>query len=46
MCARKLVQSAGRLIRTEDDYGEIYILDPRINTKRYGKQLLHSLPML
>ena len=46
MCARKLIQSAGRLIRSEDDYGEIYILDPRINTKRYGKQLLHSLPML
>jgi ATP-dependent DNA helicase DinG len=46
MCARKLIQSAGRLIRTEDDYGEIYILDSRINTKLYGKQLLHSLPML
>jgi ATP-dependent DNA helicase DinG len=45
MCARKLIQSAGRLIRTEDDYGEIYILDPRINTKRYGQKLLHSLPM-
>jgi ATP-dependent DNA helicase DinG len=46
MCARKLIQSAGRLIRSEDDYGEICILDPRINNKRYGKQLLHALPML
>ncbi len=45
LCSRQLIQSCGRLIRSEEDYGEIIILDPRVNSKRYGTQLLHSLPM-
>ena len=40
----KLVQAVGRLIRTEQDYGRITILDNRILTARYGKQLLACLP--
>lgn len=40
----KLIQAVGRLIRTESDYGRITILDNRILTARYGKQLLASLP--
>lgn len=40
----KLIQSCGRLIRTESDSGRITLLDRRIITKRYGKQLLDSLP--
>lgn len=40
----KLVQAVGRLIRTESDYGRITILDNRILTARYGKQLLACLP--
>lgn len=44
-CSQKLVQGVGRLIRSEEDYGEILILDPRINTKRYGYELLSCLPM-
>ena len=40
----KLVQAVGRLIRTEQDYGRVTILDNRILTARYGKQLLACLP--
>lgn len=40
----KLVQSAGRLIRTEKDQGEVFLLDKRVVTKRYGQQLIASLP--
>ncbi|MCO6505393.1 MAG: ATP-dependent DNA helicase DinG [Snodgrassella sp.] len=40
----KLIQAVGRLIRTESDYGRITILDNRILTARYGKQLLACLP--
>jgi len=42
--ALKLVQSCGRLIRTEQDTGEIILLDRRVVTRRYGAQLLNSLP--
>ena len=42
--AIKLVQAVGRLIRTEQDYGRITILDNRIQTQRYGQQLLAGLP--
>jgi len=42
--SRKLVQSCGRLLRKEQDYGRISILDRRLVTKRYGKSLLDSLP--
>ncbi len=40
----RLVQACGRLIRQESDQGKITLLDRRILTKRYGSQLLNSLP--
>ncbi len=40
----RLIQAAGRLIRDEDDYGQLTICDNRIVTKSYGKILLDSLP--
>lgn len=40
----RLVQACGRLIRTETDKGRISLLDKRILTRRYGRQLLDSLP--
>lgn len=42
----KLVQAVGRLIRTANDIGRVTIMDKRIVTKRYGKQLLSALPPL
>jgi ATP-dependent DNA helicase DinG len=40
----KLIQACGRLIRTETDRGRITLLDRRVVTKRYGPQMLNSLP--
>lgn len=40
----KLVQACGRLIRNEHDWGRITVLDRRIVTKHYGKQMLEALP--
>ncbi|TBW54723.1 ATP-dependent DNA helicase DinG [Marinobacter halodurans] len=40
----RLVQAAGRLLRTEQDTGRITILDRRIVTRRYGQLLLDALP--
>ncbi|GAB3475631.1 ATP-dependent DNA helicase DinG [Marinomonas epiphytica] len=40
----KLVQATGRLLRSETDKGDIHILDKRLKTKRYGQQLIGSLP--
>lgn len=40
----KFKQGHGRLIRTNKDYGVVSILDNRINTKRYGKNFIESLP--
>ena len=40
----KLVQATGRLLRSEKDTGKICILDKRLITKRYGKNLIDSLP--
>lgn len=40
----RLIQACGRLIRTEQDTGQITILDQRLMTKRYGRLLLDSLP--
>lgn len=42
--SRKLIQSCGRLLRKEEDYGRIAILDRRLITKRYGSALLNALP--
>jgi ATP-dependent DNA helicase DinG len=39
-----LKQGVGRLIRTETDRGVMAILDSRINTARYGRQMINSLP--
>src|SRR5690554_1148233 len=40
----KLIQACGRLLRKETDQGRITILDRRLLTKGYGKQLLAHLP--
>ena len=40
----KLKQGFGRLIRTKQDTGMVVILDPRVQTKPYGKRFLASLP--
>ena len=40
----RLIQACGRLIRTETDTGTIVIFDKRLVTKRYGKDLIKSLP--
>lgn len=40
----KFRQGFGRLIRTENDKGNFYILDNRIVTKNYGKIFLNSIP--
>ncbi len=42
----KFRQGFGRLIRTATDRGMVVVLDPRINTKFYGKTFLQSLPTL
>ncbi|MSE21170.1 hypothetical protein GKC44_07925, partial [Lactobacillus parabuchneri] len=39
----RLRQGMGRLLRTKDDYGTIFILDPRLLTKRYGSTILANL---
>jgi ATP-dependent DNA helicase DinG len=39
-----LKQGFGRLIRTKTDRGIVAILDNRLTTKRYGTQVLQSLP--
>jgi ATP-dependent DNA helicase DinG len=40
----KLKQGFGRLIRSKQDTGMVVILDPRVQTKPYGKLFLASLP--
>lgn len=42
--ALRMVQACGRLLRTETDTGTITILDRRLVTQRYGKQLMNALP--
>lgn len=42
--SKKLVQACGRLLRNELDKGVITLMDKRVVTKRYGSQLLDSLP--
>ncbi|WP_422474962.1 ATP-dependent DNA helicase DinG [Endozoicomonas sp. ALB032] len=42
--AIKLVQACGRLLRTEQDTGQITLLDRRVVTARYGRMILDSLP--
>lgn len=40
-----LIQQVGRLIRSNQCYGEIVIYDRRLLTKNYGSRLLASLPV-
>lgn len=40
----RLTQAVGRLLRSEQDQGRVIILDRRLVTKRYGRQLLNALP--
>jgi ATP-dependent DNA helicase DinG len=40
----RLKQGFGRLIRSSADRGAIVIADPRVVTKRYGRELLRDLP--
>ena len=42
--SKKLIQSAGRLLRKEQDSGRVVLLDRRVISRRYGKALLDSLP--
>ncbi|GHP12786.1 diguanylate cyclase [Lentilactobacillus fungorum] len=39
----RLRQGMGRLLRTKDDYGTVFVLDPRLLTKQYGKTILANL---
>jgi Rad3-related DNA helicase len=40
----RLKQGIGRLLRTTDDRGVMAILDKRLHTKGYGRQVLAALP--
>lgn len=40
----KLIQAVGRLIRREDDYGVVTVLDKRLWTKRYSGLAMKALP--
>jgi ATP-dependent DNA helicase DinG len=42
--ALALKQGAGRLIRSEDDYGAVVICDPRMIARSYGRVFLSALP--
>lgn len=41
---RMLTQFAGRLIRTSTDSGRVIILDSRLLSRRYGRQIIDALP--
>jgi ATP-dependent DNA helicase DinG len=40
----RLKQAVGRLLRSENDWGQVSILDRRLVDNRYGAVLLRSLP--
>ena len=40
----RLKQGIGRLLRTRDDRGVMAVLDKRLHTKGYGRQVLDALP--
>ncbi len=44
--ALALKQGAGRLIRSEDDYGVVAICDPRMLGRSYGRVFLAALPAM
>lgn len=41
-----LAQGAGRLIRSSEDRGMVAVLDPRLETARYGRVLAGAMPPL
>ena len=41
----KFRQGFGRLIRSKNDRGIVVVMDSRINTKRYGKDFINSIPV-
>ncbi|HEX4388815.1 MAG TPA: ATP-dependent DNA helicase [Steroidobacteraceae bacterium] len=42
--ALALKQGAGRLIRSEDDYGVVVVCDPRLVGRSYGRAFIEALP--
>ncbi|MEE4299685.1 MAG: ATP-dependent DNA helicase DinG [Pseudomonadales bacterium] len=42
--ALRLKQACGRLMRSERDSGRVTLLDPRLTTRRYGREILDVLP--
>ncbi|SUV99663.1 helicase c2 [Brachyspira pilosicoli] len=40
----KFKQGFGRLIRSKEDRGIVFVLDKRLYTKNYGMQFINSLP--
>lgn len=42
LAGRKFAQVVGRLMRREDDGGEVLVLDRRILSKRYGQRILRG----
>lgn len=44
LCLLRLTQSIGRLMRTEDDTGQIVLCDPRLVQTSWGRRLLGQLP--
>jgi ATP-dependent DNA helicase DinG len=44
--ALALKQGAGRLIRSEDDFGVVVICDPRVTGRSYGRIFLAALPAM
>ena len=44
--ALALKQGAGRLIRSEEDYGVVAICDPRVTARSYGRVFLAALPAM
>ncbi len=44
--ALALKQGAGRLIRSEDDYGVVVVCDPRLVGRGYGRVFLEALPAM
>ena len=44
MAMLRLKQGVGRLIRSRDDRGVMAILDKRLHTKSYGRQVIAALP--
>lgn len=41
-----LRQGVGRLVRTESDTGALIVMDPRLQTKKYGASFFNSLPSM